>query len=193
MPKISAKITNYLDKNKIKYEIIEHKTVYTAYDAAATMRIELGKIVKWLLIKLDKNYGLALVGADQNIDLKKLAKTAKVKSAEIPKENIMKTKFNVHPGEMSAFGSLYGLTVCLDKKLAKQKEAIFSAGSFEASLKIKMKDFIALEKPVIGQFGVAKKVKPLVLKKAKKKPSKKSGKKNKKKIAKKKVVKKKKK
>jgi Ala-tRNA(Pro) deacylase len=173
MGKIPAKITKHLDSNKIKYEIIEHKKVYTAYDASATMRIDLDKIVKWLLVKIDKDYGLALVGANQNIDLKKLAKLAGVKKAGLPKENVMKTKFKVKPGEMTAFGSIYSTPVFLDKKLSGQKEAIFSAGSFTESLKIKMKDFVKMEEPTIGQIGVAKKVKPpaslLKIKKAVKK------------------------
>lgn len=170
---IPKKIIKHLDDNSVGYEVVEHKKVYTAYDAAATMRIELGKIVKWLLVKLDKDFGLALVGADQNIDLKKLAKLAGVKKAELLKENIMKTKFKVKPGEMSAFGSLYGIPVYLDKKLAGQKEAIFSAGSFTESLKVKMKDFEKLESPIIGIIGVAKKIKPPKSLDKKKKPAKK--------------------
>lgn len=176
---IPKKILKHLDNNKVGYEIVEHKKVYTAYDAAATMRVDLGKIVKWLLVKLDKNFGLALVGADQNIDLKKLAKAAGAKKAELPKENVMKAKFKAKPGEMSAFGSLYGTPVYLDKKLAGQKEAIFSAGSFTESLKIKMKDFAKLECATIGMIGIAKKVKlPKSLEK-KKKPAKKKSKKKK--------------
>ena len=33
------KLTNYLEKNKIKYKTIKHRTVYTAWDLAKTMHI----------------------------------------------------------------------------------------------------------------------------------------------------------
>ena len=178
---IPKKILKHLDEKKIGYELIEHKKVYTAYDAAATMRIPLEKITKWLLVKVGNNYAIAIVAANQNIDLKKLAKVAKVAKVDLPKENIMKTKFKVTPGAMSAFGSIYQIPVFLDKKIANQKDAIFSAGSFTESLNIKIKDFINAECPVIGIFGVAKKVKPpkslLKKKKAPRKPKKKPAKK----------------
>ena len=54
--KLPAKLVKYLEKAGVKHEIIEHKTVYTAYDAAATMKKKLNEIAKSLFIKADKDY-----------------------------------------------------------------------------------------------------------------------------------------
>jgi len=102
---IPAKITNFLDKNKIKYEVIKHKTVYTAFDKAATLRVPPKIIGKTLVIKLDpigkpsasngtsKNTALVLIPANKNLDKQKLKKIAKTKSIEFVTESSMKKIF----------------------------------------------------------------------------------------------------
>ena len=86
---------------------MQNRTVYTAYDAAATMQVELNSIAKSLLVKTNKPlqhglkpYAVVIVPADKNLDLKKLAKAMRTKDLKItkvsiPKENVMKTVFKV--------------------------------------------------------------------------------------------------
>ena len=76
---LSKKLLKYLAGSKVKHEVMAHKTVYTAYDAAQTMKMKLNEIAKSLLVKFnkpfingEKPYAIAIVGADKNIDLKKL-------------------------------------------------------------------------------------------------------------------------
>ncbi|HRY63054.1 MAG TPA: YbaK/EbsC family protein [Patescibacteria group bacterium] len=78
---MNKKLVKYLEDNKVKYELLEHRTVYTAHDVAATLHVKLGEIAKSLLVKFNKPfedgkkpYALAVVAADKNIDLKKLSK-----------------------------------------------------------------------------------------------------------------------
>lgn len=77
----AKKLQKYLDESGVKYEVKEHRKVYTAYDAAATMKVKLKQIAKSLIVKFNKPfvdgqkpYALVIVGADRNIDLKKLSK-----------------------------------------------------------------------------------------------------------------------
>lgn len=171
---MNKKLLKLLEDNHIKHEIIIHKTVYTAYDAAQTMKVKLNQIAKSLLVKTNKPlehgqkpYALALVPADKNIDLKKLAKIMTTKElritkVEIPKENVMKTQFNVKPGSMAAFGSLYKIPVFVDKNF--KGEIIFPAGSFTESLKMKVGDYLKLEAARVGLFSIPKKIKKSVVK-----------------------------
>jgi len=71
------------------------------------MQVELNSIAKSLLVKTNKPlqhrlkpYAVAIVPADKNLDLKKLAKAMRTKDLKItkvsiPKENVMKTGFKV--------------------------------------------------------------------------------------------------
>ncbi|HOZ36536.1 MAG TPA: YbaK/EbsC family protein [bacterium] len=90
---MNKKLIKYLDDGKVKYEVLEHRTVYTAYDAAATMHVKLGEIAKSLLVKFNKPfedgkkpYALVLLSADKNIDLKKLAKVISGWAIKLNKE-----------------------------------------------------------------------------------------------------------
>ena len=163
--KLPAKLVKYLEKAGVKHEILEHKTVYTAFDAATTMKKKLGEIAKSLLVKADKDYYLALLPADYNLDFKKLGKcigaqTGKpVKTVKISGEKIMESALKVKAGALSAFGGLHKVPVIMDKGLTKAKKAIFSSGSFNHSIEMAVKEFAKMENALLGSFGVKKKVK----------------------------------
>ena len=167
MPKklvFPQKLAKYLEKAGVKHNVLEHKTVYTAYDAATTMNKKLNEIVKSLLVIADKDYYLVLLPADHNLDFKKLAQFVgkatgkKIKVVKIPGEEVMKKLLKVKAGAMSAFGGLHKLPVVMEKKLAKMKKAVFASGSFNHSVEMAVKDFIKLENAMLGNFGIKKKV-----------------------------------
>ncbi len=157
--KIPQNLLKHLQKNKVKHEVVEHKTVYTAYDTSQTLKTKLGNVVKGLLVKADKEFHLILLTADKMLDLKKLAKFLKVKKVEIVSEKLMPKVFKGKPGVFHAFASLYKLPVVVEKSVLKLKEAIFPSASFNHNLKMKVRDFLNLEKPKVGIFGIIKKIK----------------------------------
>lgn len=173
--KLPPKLVKYLDEHGVKHEVLKHKTVYTAIDAAATMKKKLNEIAKSLLVKADKDYYLVLLPADYNLDFKKLGKcigmqTGKqVKIVKIPGEKIMENTLKIKAGALSAFGQLHKLPVYVDKGLVKAKKAVFSSGSFNHSVEMLVKDFTKLENSILGSFGIKKKVKIIKPKKVVKK------------------------
>ena len=176
--KMPAKLMKYLEKAGIKHNILEHRTVYTALDAAATMRRKLNEIVKSLLVRADRDYYLVLLPADHNLDFKKLGKLLSVysgkpvKTVKIPGEKIMEKVLKIKAGALSAFGGLHKLPVIMEKELFKTKKAVFSSGSFNHSIEMAVKDFTKLENAVLGALGMKKKIK-VILKPGKKSSAKK--------------------
>lgn len=150
---IPQKIINHLNKGKIKYEILKHKTVYTAYDLANTLKKKLNEIAKTLVVKADNKYYLIALPANFRLDLEKLKKTLKVRKIGIAKENVMAKVFKVKPGAITPFGTIHKVGVLVDKALLKTQQVIFGAGSFTESLRFKVKDFLKLENPTQGSFG----------------------------------------
>jgi len=155
----NQKLVNHLNQNKIKHEVLPHKKVYTAFDKAQTLGVKLNQIVKALLVKAEKNHHLILLPADKMLDLKKLAKSLKVKKIEIIGEKGMQKLLKMKKEALHTFGTLHQLPVVIDKGLAKIKEAIFPSTSFIGSIKMKVKDYLNLEKPLLGNFAVIRKVK----------------------------------
>lgn len=166
--KLPAKIIKYLSQAGIKHNLLEHKTVYTAIDAASTMRKKVDEIAKTLLVKADKDYYMIILPADQNLDMEKLKKVLskaqqkEIKVVKIPGEKIARDVLKVKNEAISAFGSLYKLPVIVEKKMSKLKKAVFSSDSFNHSVEMAVKDFISLEKAMVDSFGVKKKIKPAI-------------------------------
>ncbi|MFH0804829.1 MAG: YbaK/EbsC family protein [Patescibacteria group bacterium] len=150
---IPKKLLKSLTDAKVKYEILKHKTVFTAYDLAQTTKQKLQEIAKTVLVKADKKFFLVVIPAHYQIDFKKLKVVLGVKKVDIAREGEMKSKFNVKPGAMTPFGSLHKVDVVADRALLKVKQALFSAGSFTESLRMKVKDYMKTEQPKTGSFG----------------------------------------
>ena len=152
---IPKKIKSYLDKQDIDYEEIAHKTVYTAYDAAQTLKKELKEIAKNLIIKADNTYALVVVPADKRLDLNKIKKALGVKKVSIPNEKVIVKILKIKPGAVSSFGKLHKLEMLVDKAMAGTKKAIFSTGSVTDSVMMKVKDFIQMEEAKMADIAMA--------------------------------------
>ncbi len=176
---IGKKVLNYLDKHGISFDVVDHKTIYTAHDLAQTLRSDLDSIAKALLVKVDSQYKIIVLPAGRKIDFSKLAKALKAKKVSIPKEKVMEKVLKVKVGGITPFGALHKLETLVDKSLLKTQKVIMNAGSFNQSVHMKVKDFINLEQANLAAFSESagyKKPKAAAKKKtaAKKSPAKKT-------------------
>jgi len=144
---IPKKVLNHLNKNKIKFKEIAHKTVYTAFDLAKTLKEKLNRISKTLVVKTDKGYALVVLPADRMVDFAKLKKLLGAKKIEIAKEKVMKDVFKIKPGTMTPFATLHKkVPLYIDKALIRAKEVLVSAGSYTDSLRLKVDQLMKAEK-----------------------------------------------
>lgn len=165
--KIPPKLQAYLKQHKLAPEIVEHKTVFTAYDLAQTLKVKLDTVAKTLLLKVQQpkavsadereqkatRHILAVLPASRRLDLVKVKKVLKAKSVSIASEKDITKALSLKPGSQTPFGSLHGLRVVMDTALLKTSRALFSAGHFTASLRLKVKDYHKAEQPLLGDIG----------------------------------------
>lgn len=166
---IPRKLQNWLEKAKIKYEPLAHKTVYTAFDLARTARAKLEEVGKSLLVKVDDKYVVVVVPSHFQLDMGKIKKALKAKKVAIAKERIMKDKLRLKPGTMTPFTAIYPklekvsarakeeakhIPVYVDRALLKSKDLLLAAGSFQDSVRLKTKDFINSVEAVSGSYAV---------------------------------------
>ncbi|MFA6512373.1 MAG: YbaK/EbsC family protein [Patescibacteria group bacterium] len=157
---VPKQLQKHLDESNAEYDVAEHRTVFTAYDLAQTLRRDLADIAKTLLIKTEEGLKLVVVPASKRLNLVKLKKALGVKKLSIASEKDMQKAYGVKPGAIHAFGSvLKGTPVVVDRALAKAKELVFPTGSFTDSLRMKAKIYLSLENPVIASFTDAAKLK----------------------------------
>lgn len=151
---IPKKISNFLDRAKVKYRPLSHRTVFTAFDLATTLGEKPERVAKAVLVRAGKRVVLAVVPAHARLDLGKIAKalTVAVKDVKIAAESTL-GKLPWKPGTTPPFGSLAKVEVVLDRALAKSKEIIVRTGSVTDSLVMRTKDLIAIEHPTIAVIG----------------------------------------
>ena len=151
---IPKKIINFLEGNKVKYETVEHKTVFTAHDKAATLKVADKIIGKTLVVKLDKVMVLALIPANKNLDKQKLKKISKAKIVDFVKEAWMKKNLKgVKIGSVPPFGNLFKMPTFIDRGLMSNKKIVVSSGSHTDSIKINPASFKKIIPDlVVGSF-----------------------------------------
>lgn len=152
---IAKQLEKLLKENKTKYETVEHRKVFTAFDAAATQDLETKEVAKAVLLKGKKNLYLAVLPAGNNCDFKALSKLTNDKVSMAKEKDIAKN-INAKIGLIAPFGSLYELSVFIDKKLLKNKKLNLPAGSYTESVIVSTKDYLKLENPVPGNFAIKK-------------------------------------
>ncbi len=179
----SNKLTKLLDQAKVKYNLIEHKVVYTAHDVSTTTKKKLKEIAKVVLVKVtgtqpviarseatkqSKNrlphspkssfamtdyFVLIVLPAGKYLDLAGIKKALKAKKISIANEKDITEHLKTKVGLLHPFGIQYDLKTLLDKTLAKSKKLIASAGSYKHSVELAMKDFEKLVLPIKGAFS----------------------------------------
>ncbi len=156
---IPKKIIKFLDKAKVKYELIKHRIVYTAFDKAATLKVPQKIVGKTLILKTNDELTFALIPANKNLDKRKFLKVARVKKADFVSEAWMKKNLKgVKAGAIPPFGNLCGLSTFIDKSLVNQPKIIINGGDYNWSIKITPASLKKLiPNLVIGSFSQAKK------------------------------------
>ena len=152
---VPQKLIKFLDSAKIKYETIKHRTVYTAFDKAATLRIKPNIIGKTLIVKTDNNLVVVLIPGNKNLDKNKFKKIARAKKTDFASEKLIKNKLKgAKAGAVPPFGNLWKLPTFADKGLFRNQKIIINGGEYTFSIKIKAGDMKKLIPDlVMGNFS----------------------------------------
>jgi prolyl-tRNA editing enzyme YbaK/EbsC (Cys-tRNA(Pro) deacylase) len=159
---IPKHVIAHLKNTKVKFEIVPHRTVYTAYDLAQTLGEKLENIAKTLLVKVElpqvskegKKYFVVAVPASYRIDLKAVQKYLKAAKAVLADEKEM-IKLGMKAGSGMPFVSMYkDVGLIVDKSLEKTAKGLVRAESLTESLRMKIKDLIKSENALVAKVGL---------------------------------------
>ena len=147
-------VIDYLARNSIQYEVIEHAPAFSAHEVAVVSHVPDKELAKTLIVNADGKFCMVIMPADHRMDDHLLHDLLKAKHVHLASEEDLKQIFpDCEVGAMPPFGNLYALPVYADKTLAADDEIIFNACSHTKSIRLKMSDFIRLVKPVVAEFS----------------------------------------
>lgn len=147
-------ILEYLKNQHSNFRVSEHKPAYTAEQLATTEHISPREVAKPVVVRADAKFYICVLPADRRIDLYAVQKHLGVQNLRLASEHEMESLFeDSELGAEPPFGNLYNLPTLVDKKLTKDKQIVFQAGTHEQAIRMKLKDYIKLTNPDIFSFS----------------------------------------
>lgn len=150
---VFGKIRDALNKEKIEYEVLEHKPVFTSKEAAEARGTELKQGTKALICKTEEGFIQAVISGAKELDLEKLQKLTLYKKIELANAKEVRQVTGCNIGSVPPLGNLFGLKVYFDKSVVENDIVAFNAGQHTKSIKMKSKDLVRIVNPVVGEFG----------------------------------------
>lgn len=143
-------ISEYLNQHNVEYRCYNHPPAVTALEIAESTHVPGHLLAKPVIIKADDQFVMAIVPANEHVDLELLRQVMGADQIRMAKESEFNRLFPLcEVGGMPALGRLYGLPVYLDQSLINEDWIAFNAGTHTEVLKMDMENFKRLEHPTV--------------------------------------------
>ena len=152
---VPASISRYLDRNGVKFSVVQHPIAYTAQEEAAATHVPGREWAKAVVCMVDDVPTLAVLPADHLVDLERFREACGAKSVRLANEaELLPLYSDCELGAMPPLGPLYKQPVMVDRSLTADPEIVFNAGSHRDAIRMRYRDFEDLVKPTVADFGV---------------------------------------
>lgn len=151
---VATKIKDYLEKEHVGYQLLEHETAFTAQEIAGAQHVPGREVVKTVIVSADDQFVMCVLPAIHRIDFDKLKRILGAKEVHLADEAQIAAIFpDYEVGAEPPFGQASGIKVYADKVLEENEEIVFNGGTHTDLIRIKFKDFMRLAKPTLAEFG----------------------------------------
>jgi Cys-tRNA(Pro)/Cys-tRNA(Cys) deacylase len=141
---MSTRAIRYLKRKDVSFEMVkyEHEEKGAEFAARAT-GFPLDRTVKTLVIDLGgRNYCLALLPGDRQLDMKQLAQVFAVKRAAMAAAATAERLTGYLVGGISPFGTKQVLPAVMEKRIRKYAEVLINAGQRGVMIKMAPEDIV---------------------------------------------------
>jgi Ala-tRNA(Pro) deacylase len=150
----ARKLTEFLDREHVKYVTLTHSEAFTAQETAESAHVSGKEMAKTVVVYLDGKMAMAVLPADQKIAMSELRELTGGARARFATEDEFKDFFpDCEIGAMPPFGNLYGMDVFMAARLKEDEQIAFNAGSHTELIRMPLRDFERLVKPTIANFS----------------------------------------
>jgi Ala-tRNA(Pro) deacylase len=148
------RVTEFLEQNRVRYQLREHRPSFTSQELAAEEH-EPGKYVaKPVIVKADGQYYMCVLPAPLKVDLEALKRQLGAREVSLADEREMARMFaDCAVGAEPPFGNLYNVATLMDRSLEKDDHLVFQAGTHETAVRISMDDYRTMVKPRVLAFS----------------------------------------
>jgi Ala-tRNA(Pro) deacylase len=145
-------VTRYLDEQGVGYEVVEHKTTYTAAEEARAAGVAAEDAAKTLALRDEEGYRLAVIPASERLDLEKVRDLLGAgKSLRLATEDEMGSDFpDFELGALPPLGPLLPAAEVVDRRLLDHDRILCTGGDHRHGVLIDPQDLVELVQPKVA-------------------------------------------
>lgn len=149
----SPRLQEFLNSNRVAYDTMTHPHAFTAQETAMRANLDPHGMVKTVMVKLDGRLAMAVLPADEWLDVAKLRQVSGAREVALASESDFKDRFpECEVGAMPPFGNLYRMDVYAAESLADAGAMAFNSGSHRELVRMRWDDFERLVHPRVVQM-----------------------------------------
>lgn len=153
---MNPKLKEMLTGEGARFEVVNHREVYTAQERAAVCHITGRHVAKVVVVHEGDWYAMAVLPAAAHVSIPGLRQITRRPGLELAREAEFSRLFpDCEVGAMPPFGRLYGLEVYLDRSLADGTEIVFEGGTHHEEVRMPLTEYLRIERPSIVPLAVA--------------------------------------
>ena len=151
---VTPSVQEFLRQANVAYTVFPHVRAYTAQEEAAVTHVPGRGWAKAVICFADGRPIQAVVPADLEVDLGRLADLARANTIRLAGEHELRWLYpDCERGAMPPLGPLYQQTVFVDRTLAAEDRIVFNAGTHADAIAMRYDDFAAITHPIVGRFA----------------------------------------
>lgn len=144
------RVIELLEREHVHYEVLHHPRTYTAQGAAAALHVRGREFAKAVILKTDDGrLVMAVVPAPRPVDLAAAAHALGARVSLAPEDEFLRQFEDCEPGAEPPFGTLYGMSVCVDESLRRERDIVFNAGNHDEAIRMRYGDFERIVHPEV--------------------------------------------
>jgi Ala-tRNA(Pro) deacylase len=147
-------VQEFLRRSNVPYAVFPHVRAYTAREEAAVTHVPGRDWAKAVVCFIDGEPVQAVVPADREVELDRLAIVAGATSIRLAGEGELRWLYpDCECGAMPPLGPLYRQEVYVDEALTAEELIVFNGGTHGDAVTMRYEDFAAITQPIVGKFA----------------------------------------
>jgi Ala-tRNA(Pro) deacylase len=147
-------VTDYLDSQGVRYEVIEHRQTFTAVAEARAAGVAADDAAKTVALRDDRGYRLAVIPASDRLDLRKVREVlGNGEHLRLATEDEMAADFDAFEvGALPPFGPMLPAPEIVDRRLVDHARVLCSGGDHRHSILVDPKEIVRLADPQVADI-----------------------------------------
>ncbi len=145
----------YLRDRNVTFVSLLHSPTQSAARLAHSVHVAGAQVAKAVLVRSGAGYALAVLPSTCRVDFARLAQSLAVDAVALAsEEDLCRVFLDCEAGALPPFGSIYGIPTIVESRLAAHGEIVVGGNTRHEGLRLRYRDYEAVEQPLRGRFGV---------------------------------------